>query len=108
MIKLVLALVITAMAATASARGTDRFAFLQCGVKLGGKYLTYKASPQETSRKYSRMNHVAGVAETEPSRFTLSAASTASSPTPQTGSSSTIEFRLPRKITVATIGCSWL
>jgi hypothetical protein len=108
MIKLALALLITAMAATASARGTDRFAFLQCGVKLGGTYLTYKASSPEPSKKDARMNHVAGVAKAEPTGFTLSAASTSSSPTRQTGSSSTIEFRLPRKVTVATIGCSWL
>lgn len=108
MIKLVLALLITAMAASASARGNDRFAFLQCGVKLGGTYLTYKAASKETGRKNSRMDHVAGVAKADSSRFTLSAASTTLSAAARTGSSSTIEFRLPRKVTVATIGCSWL
>ena len=106
--KLIFALVFTAVAANANARGTDGFGFLQCGVKLGGKYLTYSAAAQEKSRKDSRLNHVAGMVRTEPVGFTLAQDNNPSSAAGRTGSPSTIDFRLPPKITVATIGCSWL
>jgi hypothetical protein len=106
--KILFALVITVMATAANARGNDQFSFLQCGVKFGGKYLTYKASSEGKKRKDTRFNHIAGAVKSESSGFTLSDASTASLPTALKDTSLSVEFRLPRKVNVATVGCSWL
>jgi hypothetical protein len=109
--KIVFALVITAMTtstSTANARDNDPFAFLQCGVKLGGKYLAYNASPDTKSFKDTRMNHVAGMIKAEPRGGFMTETSAASSTADPTDPSNTLEFRLPPKITLAGVGCSWL
>lgn len=106
--KFVFALVITVIATAASARDTAGFAFLQCGVQLGGKYLSYKPRPDKPSRKESRLHRVAGAARVAPSGYTLSQQSAAWPANGVAGSSHSIEFRLPPKITVASVGCSWI
>ncbi|MCB1704612.1 MAG: hypothetical protein KDI17_07105 [Halioglobus sp.] len=106
--KFVFALLITVMATAANARDTQRFAFLQCGVQLGGKYLSDKPGADKPRRKESRLNRVAGALKAEPDGLTLSPPGTAWPASSAAGSSSSIEFRLPPKITVASIGCSWL
>tara|TARA_R110002072_G_C7649036_1_gene508554 strand:+ start:291 stop:617 length:327 start_codon:yes stop_codon:yes gene_type:complete len=106
--KFAFALVITVIATAANARDTDRFAVLQCGVQLGGKYLSYKPRPDKPSRKESRLHRVAGATRVEPSGYTLSQQSTTWPANGAAGSSNSIEFRLPPKITVASVGCSWL
>ncbi|MCB1689215.1 MAG: hypothetical protein KDI33_12035 [Halioglobus sp.] len=108
MIKLILALVIIATAA--NARASDEFAFVQCGVKLGGKYLTYKPSAERSEEKRkrdTRLNYVAGIAQAEPNGFTLGDTGTESLPAEMTDTSLAVEFRLPPKVTVASFGCSW-
>ncbi len=110
MIKLLLALLITAVAASAGAQAADQFAFLQCGVRLGGNQLTYKPAAESSSKQSkrdSRLNHVAGSVKTASSGFTLSYASPAAMPASVTDTSHSVEFRLPPKVTVASIGCSW-
>lgn len=107
MIKLLLALVITVMSTTANARSSDPFSFIQCGVKLGSKYLTYKPTSDRPSKKDTRFSHVARVAKTRSSGFTLSDAGTASLPASLADTPLPVEFRLPRKVTVASFGCSW-
>lgn len=94
---LALTLVISAMAATAHAGG-DRVSSLQCGINMGGKSLTYKTSSEAKNRRDNRMDHVAGAVQAETVRFAT--ASTATTPVKR-------EVRLPSKITVAIIGCSW-
>lgn len=106
--KFVFALMITVVATAANARDSDRFAVLQCGVQLGGKYLSYKPRPDKPSRKESRLHRVAGAARVEPSGYALSRVGTTWPANSVAGSSNSIEFRLPPKITVASVGCSWL
>ncbi|CAA0105030.1 Uncharacterised protein [Halioglobus japonicus] len=108
MIKPLLALVIVAMAATAgNAHAADQFAFFQCGVKLGSKYLTYKPNPEEKNKRDTRLNHVAGIANAQSSEFTLPDAGFTSMAADRADTSLAVEFRLPPKVTVASFGCSW-
>tara|TARA_R110002049_G_scaffold301274_2_gene493235 strand:- start:8488 stop:8811 length:324 start_codon:yes stop_codon:yes gene_type:complete len=106
MIKQLLALVIITMAA-ANANAADPFDFIQCGVKLGSKYLTYKPNPEEKNRKETRLSHVAGIAQTEPREFALPDGGFSSMAAESADTSLAVEFRLPRKVTVASVGCSW-
>lgn len=94
--KSALLLVISFMA-TAAQAGGDGPASLQCGVFLGGTQLTSKTSSAGKKNWDNRMNHVAGAIRTEPSRLNTSISDT----------SQKAEVRLPPKVTVATIGCSW-
>jgi hypothetical protein len=106
MIKRLLALMIIAMGTT-NANAADRFAFIQCGVKLGSQYLTYKPKPEEKNRKDSRLNHVAGMIHAEPLAFTLPDRGFSSMAADRADTSLAVEFRLPPKVTVASVGCSW-
>lgn len=94
--KSALVLVISIMATTVHAEG-DSPSRLQCGVFLGGTQLTSKTSSAGKKSWDNRMNHVAGATRAEPSRLNISISDT----------SQKAEVRLPPKVTVATIGCSW-
>jgi hypothetical protein len=94
--KSALVLVIFVMATTAHASG-DSPSRLQCGVFLGGTHLTYKAISSEKKGWDNRMNHVAGAVRPKPARLNTSPSDTQRK----------VEVRLPPKVTVATIGCSW-
>ena len=106
MIKQLLALVIITMA-TANTYAADQFAFIQCGVKLGSKYLTYKPNPEEKNRKETRLSHVAGSVHAAPQGLTLLEGSSSSMAADRADTSLAVEFRLPPKVTVASVGCSW-
>lgn len=103
-----LALMIFALASNAGARGNDLAAILQCGVKLGDRYHTYKTDSERAKGWDKRLNHVAGVARVEPGRFATYDTRSTSLDADMFAQSSAVEIRLPRKVTVATLGCSWL
>jgi hypothetical protein len=98
-----MAILIPVLASTAHAADDNRSSGLQCGVNLGGKYVAYKPDAEPNTKKDSRFNHIAGAVRAEPARFVTAAETAALS-----ANSSTVEVRLPRKLTLATIGCSWL
>jgi hypothetical protein len=98
---LVFMLMIVAMTTTAQAAG-DKSSLFTCGVNLGGKQLSYTVGSDTNSKaRYRlnqvRMNHVLGAVRAEPVQLNL----------PQLTNTSKPEVRLPRKLTFATIGCSW-
>jgi hypothetical protein len=100
--KAALALVLIAVAITAPARAADRSSLLQCGVNLGGKTLTYNDEPAAKAAPDTRMNHVLGAVPVQPLAFTpVMATDNASTP------SNNSDQRLPPKVTLAIIGCSW-
>lgn len=103
---LALAFVLFAAASTAYASGADSSAGLRCGVILGGKSLAYDGGEETNKSKDQRLNAMLGTANTEPLRFapsTAAADSEAASP----AASNNSDRRLPAKLTLATIGCSW-
>lgn len=107
--RIVFFLVMTALTTSAHARDTDGFGFLQCGLKLGGQYPTYTADPKTTSHKNTWTSKQPGsVAGTESVVFNQSATEHSSVSTHLPDPSNSFEFRLPPKVTVAGIGCSWL
>lgn len=100
-----LALVLFAAASSAYASGADSSAGLRCGVILGGKSLAYEGE-ETKKRKDQRLNAMLGTANTEPLRFAPSAAAAGSEATSPAASNNS-DRRLPAKLTLATIGCSW-
>jgi len=105
--KIVLALVISALTFAAAARGSDRTALLQCGVKLGGKYHSYKPASEQKKSWDTRLNHIAGAAKVETLRLASFDGGTASSEIGHSTQANTVDIRLPRILTFATLGCSW-
>ncbi len=101
-----LALVLFAAASTVYASGADSSASLRCGVILGGKSLAYDGGEETKKRKDQRLNAMLGTANTEPLRFAPSAAAADSEATSPAASNNS-DRRLPAKLTLATIGCSW-
>lgn len=101
-----LALVLFAAAATAHAGGADSSSLLQCGVILGSKTLSYDAGEQTKDKKMQRLNAMPGTAAADPLRFSPSAAAEREA-NQNTAASNTSDKRLPRNLTLATIGCSW-
>jgi hypothetical protein len=94
--KSALVLVISIMATTVHAEG-DSPSRLQCGVFLGGTHLTSKASSAGKKSWDNRMNHVVGAVPPQPAQLNTTLSDTRQK----------VEVRLPPKVTVATIGCSW-
>jgi hypothetical protein len=101
-----LALALFAAASTAYASGADSSAGLRCGVILGGKSLAYDGGEETKESKYQRLNAMLGTADTEPLRFAPSAAA-AGGDTASPPAANDSDRRLPAKLTLATIGCSW-
>jgi len=97
-----IAMAISAVAATTPARAADRASLLQCGVSFGGKTLTYNDEPAAKGKPDNRMNHVLGAAPKKPLEFTPDMATETTSATTQNS-----DRRLPPKFTLAIIGCSW-
>ncbi|MEZ5571142.1 MAG: hypothetical protein R3E64_03880 [Halioglobus sp.] len=101
--KSALACVFFAMASTANAGGADDFSLLRCGVNFGGKTLTYNADAEINTKRDARMNHILGAtASAQSSQFKPAMAAE-----PEPAATVKTETRLPRKFTLATIGCSW-
>ena len=95
-----------AAASTAHASSADSSAGLRCGVTLGGKSLAYDGGEETKKRKDQRLNAMLGTATAEPLRFAPSAAAADSEATNPAASNDS-DRRLPAKLTLATIGCSW-
>lgn len=100
-----LALVLFAMACTAQAGGTTASSLLRCGVIFGGKSLTYDAGDQAKNQPEKRLDHLPANTARDPLRFSLPATERVTDPAPT--ASNTSDQRLPRKLTLATIGCAW-
>jgi hypothetical protein len=100
------ALVLFATASTAHASGADSTSLLRCGVIFGGKSLTYDAGGESKSTQDQRFNAMPRTASADPLRFAPSAAAEREADaTP--AATSTSDKRLPRNLTLATVGCSW-
>lgn len=93
----ILALTLAIAATATTAQAGDSFSLLRCGLNLGSKTVTYETGADTKRKRDSRLNHVIGTRRTEPLRLGTSAAETTHKR----------EVRLPAKITVATVGCSW-
>jgi hypothetical protein len=101
-----IALVIFAAASHAHASEADSSSVLQCGLILGGKSLTYDAGGESKTAPDQRFNTTPRATSADPLRFAPStAAERETDSTPATPSTS--DKRLPRNLTLATIGCSW-
>jgi hypothetical protein len=94
--KLAFALIISAMATTTHA-GSDKASFLNCGVKLGGTKMAYKASVEGKDAKNSKNSYTAGPLDPQTNSFNTAAPV----------STKKAEPRLPPTFTVAKFGCSW-
>jgi hypothetical protein len=98
---LILLLVLSATGPAVHA-AEDRSSLFACGINFGGKQLTFSVPTRTSSKKgyevqNQRLLHVAGAVRTQTVRFIE----------PSTAESSKKEKRLPRKVTFATVGCSW-
>lgn len=102
-----LALVLCAAASTAYAAGSDSSSFLRCGVIFGGRSLTYDSGDQDKERKVQRLNARQQTAQPEPLRLAPSAAAAGSENDPLAVATTPSDSRLPRNLTLATIGCAW-
>ena len=100
--KLPFALLIYALSTVVHAGAAGQSASMQCGINLGGKILSFQAAAETKHRKDSRMNHVLGAVQAQPAQF---APVMATDNTAATTSKS--DTRLPPKLTLAIIGCSW-
>lgn len=102
----VLALVLFAAASQVHASSADSSSAVRCGVIFGGKSLTYDAGAESKKTPDQRFNTTPRASSADPLRFAPStAAERETNSTPTT--TSTSDKRLPRNLTLATIGCSW-
>ena len=105
--KIVLTLVISALTFAASAHGSDQTSLLQCGVKLGGKYHSYKPASEQKKSWDTRLEHIEGAAKVASLRLASFDSGKDSSDIRKTAQPNTVDTRLPPKFTFATLGCSW-
>jgi hypothetical protein len=102
------ALVLLATTSSANADSADSSSLLRCGVMFGGKSLTYDAGAETNNKKAQHFNTLPQTSGAEPLRFAPSAAAVADGAADaMPAASNTSDSRLPAKLTLATVGCSW-
>jgi hypothetical protein len=101
-----LALALFAAASAAHAGDADSSPAVQCGVIFGGKSLTYVAGGEQKNAQDQRLAAMPRTAGADPLRFApAAAAEREADATPV--ATNTPDSRLPRNLTLATIGCAW-
>jgi hypothetical protein len=102
-----LALVISALTLSGNVHSREQTAVLECGVKLGDRYHTYKTPSKPKKNRDSRFNHIAGAAQAASLRLASLEDGADYAEIAKSIQSNTVDTRLPRRFTFATLGCSW-